>query len=134
RSADITPVMGGERLKLRVVGTIAGGGFASRALKRGEGMRIMRGAPLSEGADSVIRKDDPDGGSDKVEVRDARDVWKNIRPAGEDFQRGDVLAKRGAPLKAAMIGVLASTGVKEVKTFRRPQVAIISSGNELVDL
>jgi len=134
RSADITPVMGGERLKLRVVGTIAAGGFASRALKRGEAMRIMTGAPIPEGADSVIRKEDTDGGTDKVEVRDARDVWKNIRPAGEDFQRGDVLARRGAPLKAALIGVLASTGVKEVNVFRRPRVAIISSGNELVDL
>lgn len=134
RSADITAVMAREPVKLRVVGTIAAGGFASRPLKRGEAMRIMTGAPIPEGADSVIRKEDTDGGADKVEVRDARDVWKNIRPAGEDFQRGDVLAKRGASLKAAMIGVLASTGVKEVKTFRRPRVAIISSGNELVDL
>lgn len=134
RSADITPVMAREKVKLRVVGTIAAGGFASRPLKRGEAMRIMTGAPTPEGADSVIRKEDTDGGSDKVEIRDARDVWKNIRPAGEDFQRGDVLAKRGSPLKAAVIGVLASTGVKEVKTFRKPRVAIISSGNELVDL
>ena len=134
RSADITAVMAREPVKLRVVGTIAAGGFASRPLKRGEAMRIMTGAPIPEGADSVIRKEDTDGGADKVEVRDARDVWKNIRPAGEDFQRGDVLAKRGASLKAATIGVLASTGVKEVKTFRRPRVAIISSGNELVDL
>jgi molybdopterin molybdotransferase len=134
RSADITPVMAHERVKLRVVGTIAAGEFASRPLKRGEAMRIMTGAPIPEGADTVIRKEDTDGGTDKVEVRDARDVWKNIRPAGEDFQRGDLLAKRATPLKAAMIGVLASTGVKEVKTFRRPRVAIISSGNELVDL
>jgi molybdopterin molybdotransferase len=134
RSADITAVMAHEPVKLRVVGTIAAGEFASRPLKRGEAMRIMTGAPIPEGADSVIRKEDTDGSADKVEIRDARDVWKNIRPAGEDFQRGDLLAKRGAPLRAAMIGVLASTGVKEVKTFRRPRVAIISSGNELVDL
>lgn len=134
RSADITPVMSGERVKLRVVGTIAAGEFASRPLKRGEAMRIMTGAPVPEGADSVIRKEDTDEGTSKVEIRDARDVWKNIRPAGEDFQRGDVLAKRGTPIKAAVIGVLASTGVSEVKTFRKPRVAIISSGDELVDL
>lgn len=134
RSADITPVMGGERVSLRVVGTIAAGGFASRALKRGEAMRIMTGAPVPDSADSVIRKEDTDGGSEKVEIREARDVWKNIRPAGEDFQRGDVLAKRGMAIKAAVIGVLASSGVAEIKTFKRPRVAIISSGNELVDL
>jgi molybdopterin molybdotransferase len=134
RSADITPVMSGEPVNLRVVDTIAAGEFPERPLKRGEAMRVMTGAPVPDGADSVIRKEDTDGGDSKVEVRDARDVWKNIRPAGEDFQRGDVLAKRGAPIKAALIGVLASTGVSKIKTFKRPRVAIISSGDELVDL
>ena len=134
RSADITPVMQGQKVKLRVVGTIAAGDSARKPIKRGEAMRIMTGAPVPDGADSVIRKEDTDGGVEKVEVRDARDVWKNIRPAGEDFQRGDVLAKRGTPIKPALLGVLASTGVREVNAFRRPQVAIISSGDELVDL
>jgi molybdopterin molybdotransferase len=134
RSADITPVMSGEPAKLRVVATIAAGAFAPRPLKRGEAMRIMTGAPVPDGADSVIRKEDTDGGIGKVEIRDARDVWKNIRPAGEDFQRGDVVAKRGNPLRPALIGVLASTGISKVKAFKRPRVAIISSGDELVDL
>ena len=134
RSADITPVMSGEPVKLRVVATIAAGEFAPRPLKRGEAMRIMTGAPIPEGADSVIRKEDTDGGSGKVEIKDARDVWKNIRPAGEDFQRGDLLAKHGTPIRPALIGVLASTGVSKVKTFKRPRVAIISSGNELVEI
>ena len=134
RSADITPVMTGEKVKLRVVGTIAAGDFAKRPIKRGEAMRIMTGAPVPDGADSVIRKEDTDGGVEKVEIRDARDVWKNIRPAGEDFQRGDVLAKRGYAIKPALLGVLASTGVREIRTFRRPRVAIVSSGDELVDI
>ena len=134
RSADITPVMQGQKVKLRVVGTIAAGDFAKRPIKRGEAMRIMTGAPVPDGADSVIRKEDTDGGAEKVEIRDARDVWKNIRPAGEDYQRGDVLAKRGFPLRPALLGVLASTGIREVKTFRRPQVAIVSSGDELVEI
>src|SRR2546423_4507716 len=134
RSADITPVMTGEKVKLRVIATIAAGDFAKRPIKRGEAMQIMTGAPVPEGADSVIRKEDTDGGAEKVEVRDARDVWKNIRPAGEDYQRGDVLARRGFPLKPALLGVLASTGVKEVKAFKRPQVAIVSSGDELVEI
>jgi molybdopterin molybdotransferase len=134
RSADITPVMKGEPVTLRVVATIAAGEFAPKALRRGQAMRIMTGAPVPGGADSVIRKEDTDSGSEKVEIRDARDVWKNIRPAGEDYQRGDLLAKRGTPIRAALIGVLASTGVAAVQAFRRPRVAIISSGNELVDI
>ena len=134
RSADITPVMKGEPVTLRVVGTIAAGERAERPLKRGQAMRIMTGAPVPGGADSVIRKEDTDGGVQKVEIREARDVWKNIRQAGEDFQRGDLLARRGTPVRPALIGVLASTGVGTVKVFRRPRVALISSGNELVDI
>ena len=84
-------------------------------------MRIMTGAPMPEGADSVIRKEDTDEGRTKVEIKAARDVWKNIRPAGEDYQRGDLLAKRGAPVRPALIGVLASNGVRKVKAFRRPR-------------
>ncbi|MDQ6690305.1 MAG: molybdopterin molybdotransferase MoeA [Gemmatimonadota bacterium] len=134
RSADITPVMSGEPVKLRVIATVAAGEFAPRSLKRGEAMRIMTGAPIPGGADSVIRKEDTDGGSEKVVIRDARDVWKNIRDAGEDYQRGDLLARRGSPVKPALLGVLASSGVATVQVFGRPRVAIISSGNELVDI
>ena len=134
RSADITPVMKGEPVKLRVIATVAAGEFAPRGLKRGEAMRIMTGAPIPGGADSVIRKEDTDGGSEKVEIREARDVWKNIRDAGEDYQRGDILAKRGSPVKPALLGVLASSGIATVRVFGRPRVAIISSGNELVGI
>jgi molybdopterin molybdotransferase len=134
RSADITPVMTGTAVKLRVIATIAAGEFAPRGLKRGEAMRIMTGAPIPAGADSVIRKEDTDGGSDKVEIREARDVWKNIRDAGEDYQRGDLLGKRGTTIRPALLGVLASSGIASVRVFGRPRVAIISSGNELVDI
>ena len=134
RSADITAVMTGKPVKLRVVATIAAGEFAPRGLRRGEAMRIMTGAPVPGGADSVIRKEDTDGGKKSVEIRDARDVWKNVRPAGEDYQRGDTLAKRGTPIRPALVGVLASSGVSSVRVFKRPRVAIISSGDELVDI
>jgi molybdopterin molybdotransferase len=134
RSADISPVLSGKPVTLRVVATVPAGGFAPRELKRGEAMRIMTGAPVPEGADSVVRKEDTDGGKDRVEIRDARDVWKNIRPAGEDYQRGDSLARRGTPIRPALVGVLASSGIGTVPVFRRPRVAIVSSGNELVGI
>jgi molybdopterin molybdotransferase len=132
RSADISPVLAGETVKLRVVATIAAGSFAPHALKRGEAMRIMTGAPIPDGADSVVRKEDTDEGKRHVEIRDARDVWKNIRAAGEDFLRGDSLAKRGTTIRPALVGVLASSGIAKVAVFRRPRVAIVSSGDELV--
>ena len=71
---------------LPVAETIAAGAFASRALNGGEVMRIMTGAPLPEGADTVIRVEDTDGGIDRVTIRNARDVNKNIRPRGEDYR------------------------------------------------
>ncbi|HEY1952767.1 MAG TPA: gephyrin-like molybdotransferase Glp [Gemmatimonadaceae bacterium] len=134
RSADLTPVMTGSPVRLKVVATIAAGDFAPRPLRRGEAMRIMTGAPVPDGADSIIRKEDTDGGKKHVEIREARDVWKNVRPAGEDYQLGDLLARRGTPIRPALLGVLASNGVSSLKVFRRPRVAIISSGDELVGL
>ncbi len=134
RSADISPVLAGTPVTLRVVATIAAGAFAPRALRRGEAMRIMTGAPVPEGADSVVRQEDTDGGSGTVQITNGRDVWKNIRGAGEDYQRGDTLAKRGAPIRPALLGVLASSGIANIAVFRRPRVAIISSGNELVEI
>jgi len=129
RAADI--VVGGT---LRVVGAIAAGGFADRPLGTGEAMRIMTGAPLPEGADTVIRIEDTDESSQQVTIRDLRDVRRNVRRAGEDFHEGDPLFVPGIELHAAHLGVLASAGIQSVSVFRAPRVAIVSSGDELVEL
>ncbi len=122
------------RESLNVVGTIAAGGFAERALERGEAMRIMTGAPIPQGADSVIRKEDTDEGADCVTIHSSRDAGRNIRKAGEDFREGDALFESGEPLGIAHAGVLASGGIRSVSVHRTPRVAIISSGDELVAL
>ena len=119
---------------LPVAETIAAGGFASRPLRRGEAMRIMTGAPLPEGADSVVRVEDTDGGVDAVVVRNARDRGRNVRARGEDIREGDVVARRGDHIGPALIGVLASVGSASVAVHPRPRVAILGSGDELVDL
>jgi molybdopterin molybdotransferase len=94
----------------------------------------MTGAPVPEGADTVIRHEDTDDGREVVVINNLRDSGKNVRRAGEDFHAGDVLFTGGAALHVAHIGVLASAGVTSVQTHRRPRVAIISSGDELVEL
>jgi molybdopterin molybdotransferase len=131
RSADL--VASGPNV-LQVVGMIAAGGVASRSLGPGEAMRIMTGAPVPPGADAVIRIEDTDQGSDHVAIRDLRDLHRNVRRAGEDFHQGDVLFERGTELRAAHIGVLASAGISLITVFRRPRVAVVSSGDELVEL
>ena len=134
RAEDIDAVGPGRPVQLPVVETIPAGRFASRALRPGEAFRIMTGAPLPAGADTVVRVEDTDGGIERVEIRDTRDARRNIRPRGEDLHEGSVVLDAGEVIGAAQIGVLASVGASSVNVYRRPRVAIIGSGDELVDL
>ena len=134
RADDLGAVAPGRPVTLPVIETIPAGRFASRALHPGEAFRIMTGAPLPDGADTVVRVEDTDGGIDHVEIRDARDARRNIRPRGEDLNAGDVVLAAGELIAAAQIGVLASVGAGTVEVYRRPRVAIVGSGDELVDL
>jgi molybdopterin molybdotransferase len=117
-----------------VLETVAAGAFPSRALARGPATRIMTGAPLPEGADSVVRVEDTDGGLERVEIRNARDARRNVRRRGEDLTAGAVVLERGTPVGPAQIGVLASVGAAVVEVHRRPRVAVLGSGDEIVDL
>ncbi|HZI29651.1 MAG TPA: gephyrin-like molybdotransferase Glp [Gemmatimonadaceae bacterium] len=134
RATDIEGATAEQPVVLPVLETIAAGAFASRALRAGETMRIMTGAPLPEGADTVVRVEDTDGGIERVAIRNTRDTRKNIRPRGEDFREGSTVIAAGTPLAAAQLGVLASLGYGEVDVHRRPVVAIAGSGDELVDI
>jgi len=130
RSADLTTLP----CRLRVVGGVVAGAFPENDIGTGEAMRVMTGAPIPASADTVIRFEDTDSGTSVVEIRDGRDLGKNVRPRGEDYSEGDVLLPAGHEVSAAAIGVLASTGISTVRVFRRPTVGIVSSGDELVML
>jgi molybdopterin molybdotransferase len=134
RSSDIVTATAAAPVTLPVHETVAAGGFPSGPLPAGVAVRIMTGAPIPEGTDTVVRVEDTDGGVTSVIIRDARDGKKNLRFRGEDIRQGQVVLGPGAPLSAAQIGVLASVGASEVEVYRRPRVAILGSGNELVDL
>jgi molybdopterin molybdotransferase len=134
RGADIDPATPERPVHLRVLETVAAGGFATQSVAEGQAVRIMTGAPLPDGADTVVRVEDTDGGTANVLVRDARDARRNVRPRGEDFHEGDQLLEAGNPLGPAQLGVLASVGRSTVDVFRRPRVGILGSGDELVDL
>ena len=134
RAEDIDAATPERPVTLRVLETVAAGHFATRPVRVGDAIRIMTGAPLPDGADTVVRVEDTDGGTTQVLVRNARDARRNIRPRGEDFREGDALLDAGAPLGAAQLGILASIGRSSVDVHRRPRVAIMGSGDELVDL
>lgn len=134
RAEDIAAATADRPVVLDVLETVPAGGFPSAPVGRGQATRLMTGAPLPDGADSVVRVEDTDGGVARVAVRDARDAKRNVRPRGEDFHAGDVVVDAGTPLAAGQIGVLASLGLASVEVVRRPVVAIAGSGDELVEL
>lgn len=134
RADDVRGASAERPASLRVVEAIAAGAFPTRAIGRGETARIFTGAPLPDGADSVIRQEDTDYGSDTVRISNDRDCGVNIRRAGEDIRKGAVALPAGMELGPAQLGVLASLAVAHPVVFRRPRVGILGSGDEIVDV
>lgn len=127
--------------RLRVVGLVAAGSVPDRPVGTGDAVRIMTGAPLPEGADAVVRFEEtgervgePGAPGSTVTITRAIDPHEHVREPGEDVRAGEVVLPAGTRLRPAEIGVLASLNVASVAVHRRPRVAILSTGNEVVDL
>jgi molybdopterin molybdotransferase len=134
RAEDARGATSTNPVALQVVDTVAAGSSTTRVLASGEAIRIMTGAPVPAGADSVIRIEDTDAGEKNVRLLSDRDALRNIRPRGEDVARGEVAVASGTELYPGHIGLLASVGRAAVRVFRRPRVAVLASGDELVDI
>ena len=124
---------------LRVIDTIPAGSISTKRLKPGTAIRIMTGAPIPEGADTVV----PFECTDEEERRkslgeigilcEATVGW-NIRRAGESVARGSLVLSKGTVMRPSEIGVLASLGRTHVRVIRRPVIAILATGDELVEI
>lgn len=134
RASDVRGATADEPVRLRIIATIAAGAAPSRAIHAGEAARIMTGAPVPVGADSVIRVEDTESDADSVYVRFDGDAGRNVRARGEDVRADQVVMRRGTPIGAPHIGVLASVGCSEPVVFRKPRVAILATGDEIVTL
>ena len=134
RSEDVRGAGETSPVWLRVIEHIPAGHFPTRRLGPGECARIFTGAPLPEGADSVIRQEDTDQGADTVTIVKDRDAGVNTRRAGEDIRKGSTALTAGTELGPAQLGVLASLAVAHPLVYRRPRVAILGSGDEIVDV
>lgn len=119
-------------VRLTVTGTVAAGARSTREIGRGEAVRIMTGAPVPPGADSVVRVEDTDAGDAVVSVTDGRDAERNIRLRGEDVRVDQVVMRVGTAIGAPHVGVLSSVGCARPVVYRRPRVAILATGDELV--
>jgi molybdopterin molybdotransferase len=134
RGEDVRGASETRPVRLRVVEQLPAGHFPSRSIGPGECARIFTGAPLPTGSDSVIRQEDTDGGAETVTILKDRDVGVNIRRAGEDIRQGSTVLTAGTHLGPAHLGVLASLAVAHPLVYRRPRVAILGSGDEIVDV
>ncbi|RLC57618.1 MAG: molybdopterin molybdenumtransferase MoeA [Chloroflexi bacterium] len=130
--------------ELRVIGEVAAGYIFAGAVGPGTAVRIMTGAPIPEGADAVVPFEEtdepftrpPTGAgslSGSVHVLKEAAAGANIRRAGEDVRTGDGVLQRGTVLRPQEIGVIASLGRDEVRVIRRPVVAVLSTGDELLE-
>jgi molybdopterin molybdotransferase len=124
----------GDASPLRVIGEVRAGSVASIGVEPGTAMRIMTGAPIPDGADAVAQIEITDRGVDMVSVLEPVKPGMNIRRRGEDMRAGDVVLRSGTLLRAGEIGVLATARHPRAIVSRRPTVAIISTGDELVDV
>ncbi len=141
RAADVSAASPESPVTLLVTATLAAGEVAGEPLQAGQAIRIMTGAPLPAGADSVVPFEQTDEGlsgppqtGNPVRIMRAVRHGANVRRAGEDVHQGEVVLQRGALLRPAEIGLLASLGRAQVRVTRRPRVAVLATGDELVEI
>lgn len=141
RAVDTTGATVDSPVRLRVVGEVAAGAHRSDVLEAGDAVRIMTGAPVPPGADAIVMVEDTeiDGdrtrldGTQSVLVRRAVSAGDAIRAAGDDVVAGTLVFEAGTLVTPAVAGVLASINVRQPRVVRRPRVAVLSTGDELVD-
>ncbi|MDR1713731.1 MAG: molybdopterin molybdotransferase MoeA [Coriobacteriales bacterium] len=140
RFADFEAARGGLPLQMPIAGHVAAGEVFEGVLQPGQAVRIMTGAPMPEGADTVVKIEDTEVLGESAENASGEQVvfaktpqyGANVRMHGEEAKAGEVLLRCGERLNAAGVGLLASTGNSTVSVYRRPTVAIFSTGTELV--
>ena len=122
-----------DAVELEVLEDLAAGRFSRKTVGAGQAVRIMTGAPLPGGADAVVMVEDTAKAGGKVKI------WREVKPgdniglAGEDLKKGETAVERGALIGPPEIGMLAAAGLARVMVTRRPRLAIIATGDEIVE-
>jgi molybdopterin molybdotransferase len=144
RSEDTLGASRNTPKTLKVIDTVIAGGISAKEVKSGTAIRIMTGAPVPNGADSIVQFENTDDVKNKdpslnqtpeqVNIFASVVPGQNIRHSGEDVAKGKTVLKKGTIMRPAEIGLMASIGRSYIKVIRRPVVAITSTGNELTEL
>lgn len=134
RFADVAAATPDHPVTLPVAELVPAGRRARAPLTPGQAIKIMTGAPMPDGADTVVRVEHTDGGDRTVRVMRAPAPGENVRRAGEDIQEGEPVLARGSLLRPAELGLLASVNRSRVLVTTRPRVAILATGDEIADV
>jgi molybdopterin molybdotransferase len=129
--ADVASASEESPVHLPVVGEIGAGQASLLAMSPGTAVKIMTGAPVPAGADSVVPYEWTDHGVAQVVISQAPEPGQHVRPRGEDVAEGDLLVEAGTVLGARQIGLLAAVGRPSVRSRPRPRVVVLSTGSEL---
>jgi molybdopterin molybdotransferase len=132
RAVDTQEARPDHPVSLRVLGTLGAGRLSPWTLSPGTAVRIMTGAPLPEGADAVIRREDTEFSAETVTLFQPARPRQYIIPPGRDIPPGAPLLRAGEVITPAMIGVLATLGITQVSVYQRPQIGVLALGDELV--
>jgi molybdopterin molybdotransferase len=132
RAAEVAAAAPGSPVSLTIVDESRAGHPATHAVKPGEAIAISTGAVLPAGADAAVRIEDTEVEGERVLIRAAVAPGENVRRAGEDIAAGDAVLPAGTELGPAELGALATIGLDPVPVHRRPRVAVVTSGDELV--
>ena len=119
-------------VRLKVIGEVAAGRPFERKVARGEAVRIFTGGVIPDGADAVIIQEDTGVDGDHITITEAAISGRHIRPAGVDFRQGDVMLRRGRRLTDRDLSLAAGMNYPELAVRRRPKVAVLGTGDELV--
>ena len=133
-STDTTKARSDQPIKLCVIQNLSAGYIAEKQVTSGTAIRIMTGAPIPEGADAVIPFEQTQQSAKVVELYSSVTPGENVRYAGEDVKTGDLVLTAGKRIRPQEIGMLASLGYTSVSVIRRPKVAILATGDELVSI
>ncbi|MGY3490139.1 molybdopterin molybdotransferase [Bradyrhizobium sp. USDA 4011] len=120
------------KARLRVIGEVAAGRPFERTVGAGEAVRIFTGGVIPDGADAVIIQEDTAVDGDHITISEAATAGRHIRPAGVDFREGDVLLAAGSRLSDRALSLAAAMNHPEFAVHRRPKVAVLATGDELV--
>ncbi|MBI5885480.1 MAG: molybdopterin molybdotransferase MoeA [Deltaproteobacteria bacterium] len=135
RAGDATGAAKDSAVTLDVIYDLPAGSTPKGPVNKGQAVRIMTGAPVPPGADAVVMVELTASLTEgKVDIRGSVRPGDNIRKAGEDFKAGDIVLKKGAYVRPAEIAMLATVGVSYLFVHKRPRVAVLSTGDELVEI